>query len=66
VQLLESLAGVLAKPANGANGQAGLGSLITTDARTGQPVLQLPLPPPDVLQRGVAALQAILQSWGAK
>lgn len=66
VQLLEALAGVLAKPASGANGQAGLGALVTTDARTGQPVLQLPLPPPDMLQRGAAALQAILQGLGAK
>lgn len=66
VQLLEALAGILAKPANGANGQAGVGALVTTDSKTGQPVLQLPLPPPDVLQRGAAALQAILQSWAAK
>ena len=36
-------------------------ALIGPDARTGQPVLQLPLPTPDVLRRGVAALQTILQ-----
>jgi superfamily II DNA or RNA helicase len=61
VQLLEGLAGLFAAPV--ANGQAAapvLASLIRTDERTGQPVLQLPVPSPEVLQRGVAALQKIL------
>jgi SNF2 family DNA or RNA helicase len=67
VQLLEALAGMLAAapgPAAG-NGQAGHGLLdafMTTDARTGQPVLQVPLPPPEVRQRGAAALHTILQA----
>jgi hypothetical protein len=39
-----------------------LDAFVTTDARTGQPVLQLPLPPPEVRQRGAAALQTILQA----
>jgi hypothetical protein len=65
VQFLEALAGVLGgTPDAGTNGQAVEGllqSLVTTDARTGQPVLQLPLPPPAVLRRGAAALQIILR-----
>jgi superfamily II DNA or RNA helicase len=68
VQLLESLAGLFAAPAAPTNGQApaaALGSLISTDARTGQPVLQLPVPSPEVLQRGVTALQKILQGLAA-
>jgi hypothetical protein len=67
VQLLESLANLLAAPAPG-NGQPAapaLASLIQTDARTGQPVLQLPLPSPEVLQRGAAALEKILQGLAA-
>ncbi len=70
VQFLESLAGIFgggtAAARAGANGKqaaAGLTSLITTDARTGQPVLQVPLPSPEVLQRGAAALQTILQGF---
>ena len=67
VQLLEALAGLVggAAPAPPGNGQAGPGVLdafVTTDARTGQPVLQLPLPPPEVRARGAAALQTILQA----
>jgi SNF2 family DNA or RNA helicase len=68
VQFLETLAEYLSggpkAPAVG-DGQAlasPLASLVTTDARTGQPVLQLPLPPAATLQRGAKALQTILQS----
>jgi hypothetical protein len=39
-------------------------SLVGTDARTGQPVLQMPLPPAESLQRGAAALQAIIAKLG--
>jgi SNF2 family DNA or RNA helicase len=60
VQFLEALAGWIRTTA--ANGQS---ALVTTDAKTGQPVLQLPLPPADVLQRGAVALQGILQGLGA-
>ncbi len=59
VQFLEALAGLLAQGRPG-NGQAT--ALVGTDARTGQPVLQLPLPPPELVQRGAAALGAILRS----
>jgi superfamily II DNA or RNA helicase len=34
-------------------------ALLTMDARTGQPVLQIPLPTPEALHRAAAALQAI-------
>jgi superfamily II DNA or RNA helicase len=51
VQFLEALAAV------------GVPSLVTTDA-TGRPVLQMPLPPAEVLQRGTAALRAILGRMG--
>jgi SNF2 family DNA or RNA helicase len=68
VQFLETLAGMLAGTAtvkaeatNGQTAPPGVPSLIGTDARTGQPVLQVPLPTPDVLQRGIGALQIILK-----
>jgi superfamily II DNA or RNA helicase len=68
VRFLEALAGMFtASPAGGGPGNNGnpppgnLAPFLATDARTGQPVLQVPLPPPDVLQRGAAALQTILQ-----
>jgi superfamily II DNA or RNA helicase len=68
VQFLEALAGMLAPapaPHPPSNGQAGHGLLdafVTTDARTGQQVLQVPLPPPEVQKRGAAALHMILQA----
>jgi len=73
VQFLEALAGLFGAatpdqpgaPGREANGQALLAALITTDARTGQPVLQLPLPSPDLLQRGTAALQVIARGLNA-
>ena len=49
VQFLEALAAV------------GLKGLITTDAPGGRPRLQIPLPSAGVLQRGTAALRAILR-----
>jgi SNF2 family DNA or RNA helicase len=58
VQFLEALAAVLASGNGHADGQ----TLVTTDGRTGQPVLQIPLPSAEALQRGAAALQAILQN----
>jgi hypothetical protein len=67
VQFLEALAGLLAQ-GNAGNGQpgdrqaAGAPPLIGTDARTGQPVLQLPLPSPEVMQRGAVALGTILRA----
>ncbi|HXG09318.1 MAG TPA: DEAD/DEAH box helicase [Gemmataceae bacterium] len=66
VQLLEALAGVLGGTADDGRAADGLSSLITTDPRTGQSMLQLPLPSPEVLQRGAAALQTILQGLAAK
>jgi superfamily II DNA or RNA helicase len=55
VQFLEALAGWFAASGNGSSS-----SLVTTDAQ-GRPVVQVPLPPPDVLRRGAAAVQAILK-----
>jgi SNF2 family DNA or RNA helicase len=62
VQFLEALAVVVGNGNGPANGEAAstLGVALVTDAKTGRPVLQLPLPPTDVLVRGTAALQAIL------
>jgi superfamily II DNA or RNA helicase len=57
VQFLEALAGVLAGAAN----RPQPGPWVASDARTGQPVLQVPLPAPEMLQRGARALQAILK-----
>jgi SNF2 family DNA or RNA helicase len=58
VQLLEALAGMVAT----SNGQPAI--RVTSDAQTGQPVLQLPLPPPEVLERGAVALQTLLKEFG--
>ncbi len=71
VQFLEALAGWLA-PAAAQDGQAANGQQqakaplsVATDARTGQPVLQVPLPPPEIMQRGAAALGTILRTVAA-
>jgi superfamily II DNA or RNA helicase len=75
LQFLEALAAVMSsgngtKSAGAAQTSgvpaAGLPSMIGTDARTGQPVLQLPLPSPEVMQRGGAALQAIVKGLQGK
>ena len=64
IHFLETLAAVLTERAK-TNGSAppasALPSLVAADARTGKPVLQLPLPSAEALQRGGAALQTILQ-----
>ncbi|OAI47883.1 helicase Snf2 [Planctomycetaceae bacterium SCGC AG-212-F19] len=64
VQLLEALAGLFGAPArpasNGKSAASPLAALVATDAKTGQQILQLPIPSPEVLQRGAVALQAIL------
>ena len=67
VQFLESLAAVLATASaqSGSNGPSATSPQVTTDARTGQPVLQVPLPSPEVLRRGGLALQAILRAFNA-
>jgi hypothetical protein len=51
VQFLEALVDAL----------AGATATVTTDPRTGQRVLQIPLPPPEVLERGAAALRKLAQ-----
>jgi SNF2 family DNA or RNA helicase len=70
VQLLEALAelvgerGCVSAPsAAEANGQTAslLSSFLSTDAR-GQPVLQVPLPSPEMLQRAATALRKIVQN----
>lgn len=58
VHFLEALAAVLQQRES--NGEVDVATLVGTDARTGQPVLQLPLPAAEWLQRGAAALQAIV------
>jgi hypothetical protein len=52
VQFLEALAAAFTTPG---------GAVLTTDPRTGQTVLQIPVPSPQLLQRGAAALQTIVQ-----
>jgi superfamily II DNA or RNA helicase len=44
----------------------GVQGLVTTDPATGRPLLQVPLPSADVLQRGTAALRAILRVLDTK
>jgi hypothetical protein len=81
VELLEAVAGLLTaarhlEKSNTATlaGGAGEGAppaaevlagLLGSDPRTGQPMLQLPLPPPELLQRGAAALQTIVRGINA-
>jgi superfamily II DNA or RNA helicase len=61
VQFLEALAAVLAASPK-TNGQPVPPSAwVGKDAQTGQPVLQVPLPSPEWMQRGAAALQALLR-----
>jgi len=64
VQFLEAMASACTGGGNGKSNGKAASPLITTDSRTGQPVLQVPLPAPEVLQRGLAALQALLQGLG--
>jgi hypothetical protein len=66
VQFLEALAALLNSPgstreANG-NGASLLSSFLATDTQ-GRPVLQVPVPSPEMLQRGTAALRAIVNKW---
>jgi hypothetical protein len=67
VQLLEALAALAggASPpsaeTNG-NGASFLSSFLATDAQ-GRPVLQVPVPSPEMMQRGAAALRTILQKF---
>jgi len=72
VQLLEALAALLGergapsteRPPAEANGDemSVLASFLTTDTQ-GRPVLQLPVPSPEMLQRGAAALRTIVQKF---
>ena len=64
IHFLEALAAVLtegAKTNGSAAPAAALPALVAADARTGKPVLQVPLPSAEALQHGGAALQTILQ-----
>jgi hypothetical protein len=54
VQFLEAFAAALTNSA----------AQVTTDHRTGQPVLQVPLPSGQVVQRGREALRSLLQMLG--
>jgi hypothetical protein len=64
VQFLEALAAVCTEAAPPE--EAGeTPALVSKDAR-GQPVLQVPLPSPDVLRRGAAALETILRALGER
>jgi superfamily II DNA or RNA helicase len=65
VQLLEALAALVGASATppaeaNSNGVSALASFLATDAQ-GQPVLRLPVPTPEVLQRGATALRTILE-----
>jgi SNF2 family DNA or RNA helicase len=62
LQFLEALAAALGGENASANGDAAaaLNAFVATDAKTGRPVLQLPLPSPEVISRGAAALRTIL------
>ncbi len=68
VQFLEALAAVIKTWPAPDPGQgkvvAELSLFLGTDARTGQPVLQMPLPTAELLQRGAAAVKAIIGGLG--
>jgi superfamily II DNA or RNA helicase len=59
IQFLEALAAALAPSVNGS-------PVVRTDERTGQPVLQIPLPSAQLAQRGSNALQTILQTLASQ
>src|SRR5579883_1894359 len=77
VQFLEALAALLGErgcvsapsagsspeQANG-NGASPLASFLATDAQ-GRPVLQVPAPSPEMLERGAAAIRAIVQKFNS-
>jgi hypothetical protein len=65
VQFLEALAALFAAASKGAEANGSPAPLVATDVH-GQPVLQVPLPSPEVLQRGAAALQALLRGLGER
>jgi hypothetical protein len=54
VQFLEALAAALNGP----------GTRVINDPQTGQPALLVPVPAAQLVQRGTAALQAIVQALG--
>ncbi len=64
IEFLEALAALLAATGNGDGAKTGASALLARDPQTGSPVLQVPLPSPEVLRRGAAAVGAILQSLG--
>jgi hypothetical protein len=69
VQFLEAVAAKLGADVPGQQpdgAPAAVSSLVTTNPQTGQPVLQLPLPSPELLDRGSKALRTILLSVGPK
>ena len=57
-------AGGGAVPGGAGGGAGGAGARVTTDPRTGQPALLVPLPSAELVQRAAAALRAILQALG--
>jgi superfamily II DNA or RNA helicase len=69
VQFLEALAALMV-PGTSADGNGKvaevLSTFVGTDAKTGQLVLQVPLPSAEVMQRGAAALRVILSGLGGK
>jgi superfamily II DNA or RNA helicase len=69
VQFLEALATLLGGPASApaeanGNGASPLASFLATDAQ-GRPVLQVPMPSSEALQRGAAAIRTIVQKLAA-
>jgi hypothetical protein len=59
-RMVQGVSGMNGKATNGKAKSPHLGAFVAKDARTGQPVLQFPMPSPEVLQRGVIALQNVL------
>jgi superfamily II DNA or RNA helicase len=68
VQFLEALAalfgGASAPEQTNGNGESPLASFLATDAQ-GRPVLQVPAPAPEMLERGAAAIRAIVQKFNS-
>jgi hypothetical protein len=64
LSLLEQLAAAARTPAAEAGATTGRGlSLVQRDARTGEPYLRIPMPAPDVLDRALGSIAALLDQF---
>jgi hypothetical protein len=60
--LLQQVVGARAGAAAAAGAAPALGSLVKRDEQTGETYVKLPVPPQEVLDQALQALQALMQS----